>query len=209
MKRREALRLIAGAAVLPILSHDLLALGRGIQSEIGPHTVLKTLNPHQNATVITMAELIIPATETPGAKAARVNEFIDHVLTDWSRDNDRKRFLDGLAQADVRSRSLFGKDFIQCSRQQQIEFLLLLDNELARLREEVPRKSRKPSARKDDDLSQTPVEKNFFHNMKRLTLLGYYTSEIGWTQELGRPAFHFGPYQACTAVTSEKGNSGN
>lgn len=209
MKRREALRLIASAAVLPMLSHDLLALGRGIQSEIGPHTVLKALNPHQNATVITMAELIIPATETPGAKAARVNEFIDHVLTDWSHDNDRKHFLDGLAQADVRSRSMFGKDFIQCAQPQQIELLALLDNELARLREDEPHTGRRPSARKDDELPKNPIEQNFFHNMKRLTLLGYYTSEIGWTQELGRPPFHFGPYQACTPVNSEKGNSGN
>ena len=209
MKRRDALRLIAGAAVLPVLSHDLLALGREIHSKIGPQTVLKTLNPHQNATVVTMAELIIPATETPGAKAARVNEFIDRILTDWAQDDHRRHFLDGLAQADVRSRSLFGKDFIDCGKPQQIEFLALLDNELTRLREEAPSKGRRPSARKQDDLPETPVEQNFFHNMKRLTLLGYYTSEIGWTQELGRPAFHFGPYQACTAVSSEKENSGN
>src|SRR6185437_15715123 len=84
MKRRDALKLIAGAAAVPALySQDLFALGREIHQQLGSTAALKTLKPQQNATVIAMAEMIIPATDTPGAKAARVNEFIDLILTDW------------------------------------------------------------------------------------------------------------------------------
>jgi len=50
--------------------------------------------------VETMSELIIPATDTPGAKGARVSEFIDLILSDWSDDADKKIFLDGLADVD-------------------------------------------------------------------------------------------------------------
>src|SRR5437868_8697899 len=97
LNRRDALRLMAGAAVLPVLSRDLLALGREVQQQLSTTPgKLRTLNPHQNATVTTIAELIIPATDTPGAKGARVNEFIDLVLTDWSAEPDRNAFLSGV-----------------------------------------------------------------------------------------------------------------
>jgi len=200
MKRRDALKLIAGAAAVPAFySHDLFALGREIHQQLGSTATLKTLDAHQNATVIAISEMIIPATDTPGAKAARVNEFIDLILTDWCTGDDCRRFLQGLAETDERSRKMFGRKFVNCTAQQQTQLLTALDEELTELREATGEEREHSSPAVQE--SETPVQRNFFYMMKRLTLIGYYTSEIGWTQELGRPPVHMGPYQACVPLT--------
>ena len=66
-----------------------------------------------------MTELIMPATDTPGAKAARVNEFIDVILTDWATAEEREEFLTGLAGVDTQSNKLYGKKFVEASPEQQ------------------------------------------------------------------------------------------
>ena len=71
MERRDALKLLAGAAMLPLLSRDTLAFFREVHEQLPATSALKTLNPHQDVTITTIAELIIPQTNTPGAKAAR------------------------------------------------------------------------------------------------------------------------------------------
>lgn len=201
MKRRDALKLIAGAAAVPALySHDLFALGREIQQQLGSTSELKTLNARQNATVTAIAEMIIPATDTPGAKGARVNEFIDLILSEWCAEADCRRFLEGVSQTDERSRKMFGKDFVNCNAQQQTELLTALDEEVTRLREANVQEREHASPAVQD--SENPLEQNFFYQMKRLTLFGYYTSEVGWTQELGRPPVHIGPYQACVPLSA-------
>src|SRR5581483_11616823 len=104
MHRRELFRMLAAGSVLPALSPDVLALFRAAQAASGYQ--LRTLSPHQNETVVAMIDLIIPATDTPGAKAARVNEFMDVILTDWAHDDERRNFLDGLADIDKQSNVL-------------------------------------------------------------------------------------------------------
>jgi len=206
MKRRHALKLIAGAAAIPTLySGDLLALGRSLHQQLGSATALKLLNPHQDLTITTIAEMIIPQTDTPGAKAARVNEFVDLILADWCSAAECRRFLDGLANVDLRSRKSFGKDLVDCSAPQQAELLTAMDEELTELREGNVRERPHASAAKRE--IETPVEQNFFYIMKRLTLVGYYTSEVGWTKELGRPSVHMSPYRGCVPLASSQGKT--
>ena len=63
--------------------------------------IFKSLDPLQNETVIVVSELIIPETDTPGAKAAKVNEFVDVMLTDWFSEDERTSFERGLAGLDM------------------------------------------------------------------------------------------------------------
>src|ERR1700693_1438263 len=109
MHRREALRLFAAGAVLPTFSPEMFALFR--QAQPPPGYSLRSLNSHANDTVGAMIDQIIPSTDTPGAKGARVNEFIDVILTEWATDSERQNFLDGLAGIDKESTDLFGKKF--------------------------------------------------------------------------------------------------
>jgi len=162
MNRREVLLLLAGTGAIP---DQLLAIGRTVHKRVRAGT-LRALNAHQNETVATIAELIIPKTDTPGAREAGVPAFIDVMLADWADDDHRQLFTAGLANVDERARGLFGKDFVGCSEVQQTQILTDLDAELARLRD-----------------TKSDTSKNFFHDMKGLTLMGYYTSEVGATME--------------------------
>ena len=178
MHRREMLRMLAAGAALPALSTDMFAFLRGAHPADG--YALRTLNPHQNATVVAMIDQIIPATDTPGAKGARVNEFIDVILTEWAKDAERKDFLDGLAGVDQKSNELFGKDFTDSSPAQQIVLLRAMDEAAAF---ESINRPRRPADYEYDDRDRQ-LEGNFFTVLKNITLHGYYTSEIGFTQEL-------------------------
>jgi hypothetical protein len=184
MERRDVLKLLASAAVLPALSPDAVAFMQSVHAQIAAAPGLKTLNPHQNATVTTIAELIIPQTDTAGAKATKVNEFIDLILTEWYDEVTTARFLAGLSDVDSRSQKLFGKNFVACRKSQQNELLKLLDAEaiLARKEEAAAR-------------STALAPMNFFGMIKKLTLVGYYTSEAGFKNELHQtiiPATHAG-----------------
>ena len=163
MNRREALLLLAGTAALP---ESLKAMGRAVHAKVRAG-MLRTFTPHQNETVATIAELIIPKTDTPGARDAGVPAFIDVMLADWGDNDQRQMFTTGLANVDARSRTAFGKEFIGCTPEQQSEILQDLDYELAQLRD-----------------AKSDTSKNFFGAMKWLTLTGYYTSEAGATSEL-------------------------
>ena len=177
MQRRKAIRLLLGTAALPLLPRNVFALLRQVHEALPATPALKTLNPHQDATVTTIAESIIPQTETPGAKAVRVNEFIDLILTDWFDDEDRAKFLAGLANVDTQCRDLFGKDFIDCSALQQKQMLTALDEELTEMRQaDIHTWRRRRHA--------VAADKSFFHAMKQLTLVGYFTSEEGAKQAL-------------------------
>jgi hypothetical protein len=179
MQRRDILKMLATGAVLPVFSSPLAAFFRGAQAQTGPGYKLRTLNPHQNATVVVMTDLIIPETDTPGAKGARVNEFIDVILTEWATPEERQNFLQGLAGVDKQSQELFGKDFVDATPVQQVTLLRAMDDFAASERGQKPEKHGNTVPEFD-----TQLRGNFYDIFRGITLHGYYTSEIGFTQEL-------------------------
>lgn len=112
---------------------------------------------HQNETVVVLSELIIPATDTPGAKDAKVNEYIDLILHD-SAPERRNRFLQGLGWLDGYAIRTHGKPFIGCLPAQQVEMLTKLDGATA---------------------AELKAGADFFREIKTLTVSGYYTTKIG------------------------------
>lgn len=184
MKRREVLRLLGSAVALSAFPAEALVVIREASAQVAQSTGLKTLSPRQNATVTTIAEMIIPATDTPGAKEAKVNEFIDLLLTEWYEPAETKEFLTGIAEVDEQSKKQFSADFVDCTPAQRTELLKQLDavamDFAAKQKQTVTKSSTSP-------LQQTtPAPINFFYTMKKLTLTGYYTSQIGFSKELGK-----------------------
>lgn len=177
MNRREALRLLAAGAALPLLPHALLAM-REARAVVGASGAPRTLNPHQFETVKTMAEMILPRTDTPGAADAGATEFIDLILTEWCSDAERTRFLSGLADADSRTRTLFGKDFSDCSPAQQGDILTALGEKMLE-DADAARDAVRPS-----HAPRSEAPKTFYAMLRRWTLTAYYTSEAGATAEL-------------------------
>jgi hypothetical protein len=199
MQRREVLKWLAAGAAIPAFSPNVVAFFREAQAQVGSAYKLRTLNPHQNATVTVMIDLIIPDTDTPGAKAARVNEFIDVILTEWATDSERQNFLAGLADVDKQSSELFGRNLIDASPAQQMTLLRAMD-EAAMIRHS----NRRPhhGSVKPEDVDMQLVG-NFWEVFKGITLHGYYTSEIGFSQEQNLQIIP-GAFHGCVPLALEK-----
>lgn len=157
--RREALRraaiLLGGTLSAPAIAGVLA----GCDSRSAGNGALTS---RQLDLVATVAEHIIPETDTPGARAADVHVFIDKMLAEHYPAADKQRVLDGLADLDARSDQDCGRPFIRCSERDQRALLTRIDQQAFADRSEP----------------------HWFRTMKELTVLGYYTSEIGATREL-------------------------
>lgn len=193
MHRREVLKLLALSSALPAMPAELLAALHEVHANLGTTPQLKLLNPQQDATVTALAELIIPQTDTPGAKAARVNEFIDLILAEWASDEERQLFLSGLADLEARTRRLFGRDFVDATQQQQSEIARAFGEEMAQAIAELANAPRGFRA------AAPEPEGNFYYLFRSLTLTGYFTSEIGATQQLHWEMFP-GRFDGCVPL---------
>jgi gluconate 2-dehydrogenase gamma chain len=165
MNRRELLErmaLMMGGTLSASAMRGALA---GFEPAKKGSYVPQTLTPVQDEIVATMAELIIPTTDTPGARAAGVNRFIDGMLTSIYTEAERKHFLVGLDNLEVRAKAR-GSDFLTSGVEAQVQILKELETESIEAR------------------GAGAAHENFFHMFKELTLIGYYRSEIGATQEL-------------------------
>ena len=114
------------------------------------------LDAHQNETVIALTDVIIPSTDTPGAKAARVNRYIDLFLRDGEQAT-RERFMSGLNWLDGESLRQHGHPFVHCAPAQQTATLEAMDS------------GRGPGH-------------DFFRMAKSLTSRVYYNTEIGYRE---------------------------
>jgi len=127
-----------------------------------------------------IAETIIPTTDTPGAKAAKVGAFMNTQVMDCYEEKDQKIFLEGLTKVDEACNKMHGHDFMKATPEHRKELLTALDKEAKDYQ-----KSKKP---------EDPA--HYFSMMKQLTLLGYFTSEIGATKALRYVAVP-GKYEGC------------
>lgn len=177
MQRRDVLRMLGSTALLSALPMEAMASLRDARAESTSAGGLRTLDAHGNDTVIALTELIIPETSTPGAKGTRVNEFIDLLLTEWYDKPDADQFLHGLAEVDTTSRKQFGKVFLQCTPAQQTQLMKVWDSGAMQYAQ---------AAKAAQAAHSMPPPANFFYTLKRLTLVGYYTSEVGFEKELGK-----------------------
>ena len=172
VSRRTALkRISAGASatlLFPLLSDEGLAAFADIQ-RTGAAPSLEALTAQQYATLEALVEAIIPTDErSPGAKQARVADYIDLLLSE-ADDARRRQWTDGLAALDADSSTRFGKPFVKLDAA-QVEAVLT----------EASRNEKAPALQKDE---RSPLEL-FFVTAKQATVHGYYTSEIGIQQEL-------------------------
>lgn len=193
IERREVLRYIGLAAVagtFPGFNRWAFACGHGMAdvplSQVAAARGYKPMffsGPHFDMVEL-LAEMIIPADDTPGAKEAGVAEFIDFMVANRvpvsthadirstqdairAGEEIQEQFLSGLDWLNARSKSQCGNQFLKCSAEQQNTLL-----------EELAYKSKyQPS---------TESGREFFRLMRDYTVVGYYTTKIG-LESLGYP----------------------
>jgi hypothetical protein len=176
VSRREAIKTLGAGVIasLPVLGSSASAQNKGMADHANHQAPkaagaakkaapLKFFTEAENKTLIELSERIIPADDnSPGAKEARVSEYIDTVAN-IANEQTRKDWRDGLAAINKMSRDKFGKDFADATEAQQVDLLT-----------EISKNERAPKT----------TEEKFFKMVKNATIDGYYTSEIGIHKEL-------------------------
>lgn len=172
MNRRETLKM-AAVVLGGVLSESLSA---AVMAGVNPSGKVsrQLFDASGRKTLEILAELIIPETDTPGAIAAGVPDFIEVMVSDWYTDTERKVFLDGLHELSEYCQQTYGKKINDCSNDEQVSALQWSEQESKK----YPAKQSSPLSRAIDENSP------FFTKIKELTVLGYYTSEVGAKQEL-------------------------
>ena len=149
MKRREVLKV---AAVMPAMLSAQMPQGKAWKPSVFTNA--------QDAAVVALTEIIIPVTDTPGAREAQVNRYIDLLLHDGPA-SERERFLAGLRWLDEYSTKKNGKPFANLTTADQTAILAELDAE-----------------------GSPELEKGhqFFRMAKSLTSRIYYSTAIGFKE---------------------------
>jgi hypothetical protein len=152
MKRREAIQLVS----LSLGAYFSSPLAGNARAQLTSPTEGIVPSAAQEAFIAEVADVIIPTTDTPGAKAAGVEKFIIRVLKNCHQPDEQKRFYNGLSEFDAEITKRFSQPFSQLTDAQK----------------------------KDALQSYASRNKSFFLRMKQLTVTGYFNSEIGATQAL-------------------------
>ena len=178
--RREAIRrtaLALGVALTPSLINGVMNAQTAVRSTAGAPAYLSAA---QFTTVRAVVERILPKTDTPGAIDVGVPAFVDLMYGKYLTEEEKRVLTTGLAEVENVSADQGQRGFVQLSTVQQDAVL----TQIARASQEK--------------------EKTFFHLIKELTLLGYFTAE-----PIGKNVLHYDPipgrYQGCIPL-SEVGN---
>ncbi len=159
---------------------------------------------NQQLLVTEIADIIIPATGTPGAKAAGVGPFITMMVKDCYPDEAQKAFLRGLEDLEKQSETSFKKSFLEITPAQRQELLAKLrEDTIAAMKAENEKLAQPKTADAEQQKTnpakaksatenaglisilpkeQPKTEPRFFSIIRDLSLLGYFTSEIGATK---------------------------
>lgn len=176
MNRRDALSRVALLMGGAVLGADYFLTGCSpassdkdkSQADTKKSKPSNVLDAKQMAYLDEVGETILPATKTPGAKAARVGSFMGVMVRDCYKPEDQTIFTKGLAQLEAASQKMNSKGFLESTPAQRTALLTALDTE-----------------QKNYSKTKTLEQPNhYFRMIKELTLLGFFTSEPGATKAL-------------------------
>jgi hypothetical protein len=176
MDRRELLKMITVLTGGAFIGGELLLSGCKNEPSMGG----AVFNDADISFLDEVAETILPATKSPGAKAAKVGQFMTVMVNDCYEEKDKKIYHDGINKLNEACKKANSKSFMDCTPEQRTSFLTTLDKEAKEYQ-----KSKKP---------EDPT--HYFTMMKQLTLFGYFTSKEGATQALRYVAVP-GKYEGC------------
>jgi hypothetical protein len=147
-----------------------------------PGSSTRFFSEHQYALVATLAALIVPTDEDPGATEAGVVDYIDELVAQSERE--QPTYVDGLAWLDEFSQEKQDKDFLSLDVREQIDLLrsayeadAMRNRSISGFLERVDRKIEKIW---DDVFGVGNVPRRFLRQIRRDVFFGYYSNPIGW-----------------------------
>lgn len=146
--------------------------------------------PEQAETVMEIVDIIIPQTDTPGAKEIGIPKFVEEMVTTVYPVKDKSEFMRDLIAFDEACDKRMGKKFVRLDANKKLSFLMQLNREM------------------QIDFREGKIfgEKPFFWKIKELTLLGYFTSEVGATKVLQHKLVP-GQYKGCVSLVEAGGKT--
>lgn len=181
MDRRELLKMIAVLTGGAVIGGEVFLSGCKTNTSGGT-----TFSAENIALLDEVGETIIPTTDTPGAKAAKVGEYMKTIVTDCYTEAQQKVFTEGMAGLDEACKKLNEKTFMDCTAEQRKAFLITLEKEAKEFNKQRDEKDKaaKDKARLEMDPNYVGSPSHYYTMMKQLTLMGYFTSETGSKQAL-------------------------
>jgi len=191
MNRREAIQKATVALGFAISAPAITAVLNGCKPTPQLNYQPVFFNIGQARMISEVAEIILPRTNTPGAKDVGVPEFIDKLLKEVYSKEDQESFLAGTIALDDDAKKTYGDRFNDCSPEQQKE--LVKKHHDAAFANNVDGSSGAwwDAAKKSD--------RPFILKVKELTLLGFFTSEAGATQVVQYNQVP-GPFKGCVPL---------
>lgn len=187
MDRREALRRTAWIMGGVISAPAIMGVLKGCTAKPTIDWKPVFLSEEQGILITQVADIIIPKTDTPGAKEVGVPGFIDLMLKDVYAKEEQDKYLTSLKAFNEAAEKEHGDPFIELSAETQTAFVKKLHDEVVK-----------------DHSDKAPAYRSFIMTTKELTMLGFFTSEAGATQVLQYVAVP-GSYKGCLPL-SEAGN---
>lgn len=178
MNRRELLRQIALITGGVVIGGEVFLTG----CKSGPATEAG-FTASNLALLDEVGETILPATSSPGAKAAKIGEFMKIIVNDCYEEKEQKIFTAGISKLEEACKKSQGKAFMNCTPEQRHAFIVELDNE-AREHQKRMRELEKQPDNANTDKESEERQTHYFTMMKQLTLWGYFTSKEGMTQAM-------------------------
>jgi hypothetical protein len=161
MNRRELLKMVAAATGGVVIGGEFFLAGCK-NPEAGVHESA-TFTESDIAFLDEVAETIFPKTSTPGAKDAKVGQFMTVMVTDCYEEKDQQAFREGMKKIDEACNKMHGHGFIKASPEHRKEVLVSIDKERA---------DHQKNKKKEDS-------NHYFQYFKQLTIIGYFTSKEG------------------------------
>lgn len=165
MNRREAIKRTAILVGGTLSASAMMGVLNGCKADPKVTWAPKFFTAEEASTLEAIAERIIPQTDTPGAKAAGVPGFIDQMMAEYYQEKDKTILRTGLQTVETDAKAAHSKSFASLTPAQQDELLTKYDKEAY-------------------DENRKSEDQHFFRTLKELTVLGFFTSEVGATEFL-------------------------
>lgn len=177
MERRELLKMIALLTGGVMIGGNALLVGCRDGKKDGFVTFTKEDHDFLNE----VADTILPATKSPGAKAANVGPFMALMVNDCYEEKDQQIFRDGIEKLNAACEKMHNIGFIKGTPEQKHILLVALDKEA---KDYQSKKGGLEDMERKKDKNFKGLPNHYFTMMKQLTLLGYFTSEAGCKEAL-------------------------
>lgn len=213
MKRRDALKSTGLVLGYSLSAGTIAAVMNGCKAPTETGWMPTTLDKGSVDLIAEIAETILPATDTPGAKDVLVHRFVDEAITKALRPNQKAHIIKGIKGLGPMIKDLTGSSFMDMNAEERLAAVIKLEDTADAFNKDFYAKQRAKNeaenAGKEPERAGPMVDieatefRHFYSDLKGLITAGYFTSE-----KVGKEVLAYDPipggYDPCMEMTSDQ-----